>query len=129
MQTEADVAETEANEVARSQLETGDGDDESLDHGHDQDDAGSDAFDAESDLDDDNVDAAVDPVFRRQVAQALQVTDPLEEEQEDDSGFESAEESDWDDEQMLAVDERLAEVFRQQARAKQRTSLKRPSLP
>ena len=116
------------------------------DEGDDEDDSGdSEGSDAESDASNDASDeeddplAPVDPAFRRRVAEALQVAGMLDDgttrpngksssseddsEDDDDDGSSSEEEL-WDDDQMLKVDEQLAEVFRQRAGTARKGNLK-----
>jgi DNA polymerase phi len=95
----------------------------------DEDDAGSASADEdESDdvaEDDDDDMAPVDPAFRQRVADALQGALMDIDGDDKDSDDESDEEV-WDDEQMMQVDEQLAEVFRQQAGSTtKRSDLKR----
>jgi DNA polymerase phi len=104
-------------------------DDEEHEHGPDcnhsdeedeDEDEDEDESDAESTASDDtDANAEVDPDFRRRVAEALKVSGVLDE-KEDGEGDDndSDDESVWDDEQMMKVDEQLAAVFKQQASSK-----------
>lgn len=91
---------------------------------HSDEDEDEDESDAESVASDDtDADAEVDPEFRRRVAEALKVSGVLDEKEDDEDG-DSDNESVWDDEQMMKVDEQLAAVFKQQASSK-KADLKR----
>ncbi|WVF67165.1 hypothetical protein IAT40_001911 [Kwoniella sp. CBS 6097] len=80
--------------------------------------------DDEEEADDDEDDMApVDPAFRARVAEALNVAG-MGVNEDADSDDEDEEEEVWDDEQMMKVDEQLAEVFRQQASGTKRSDLK-----
>lgn len=83
--------------------------------------------DEEMEDDDDEADAQVDPEFRRRVAEALQVagmgdgiTGAEEEDadEDDEEEDESEDEDAMDDEQMLALDEKLASIFKERTAAK-----------
>lgn len=67
---------------------------------------------SESENEDDEDDAEVDPEFRRQVAEALQVNGMAA---ADGSDSDSEDEVVLDDDQMMQLDEHLAKVFKAQA--------------
>ena len=80
--------------------------------------------DDSEDMDEEEAEVTVDPAFRQRVADALRVSGAADE--GDADGDDTDEESEeWTDEQMLEVDEQLADVFRQQAMASKRSDLKR----
>jgi DNA polymerase phi len=92
----------------------------------DEDEAESSGEDIEGDDDDDM--APVDPAFRQRVVDALKsagmaVEEDAEGDEDDDD--EDADSEVWDDEQMMKVDEQLAQVFKQQAGRTRRVDLKR----
>ena len=115
------------------------GSDEEVDSGDDSEVENSDS-EALSDEDEDDAEAVVDPEFRRRVAEALQVAgmlddgtnqkrprtddDSLSNPDEDSEDGSSSEEELWDDDQMLKVDQQLAEVFRQRAGTARKGNLK-----
>ncbi|EIW66554.1 hypothetical protein TREMEDRAFT_35002 [Tremella mesenterica DSM 1558] len=81
----------------------------------------------EEDEDDDDEEELppVDPDFRRKVAEALQVTDLLEDGVNGDNASDSSSEEEyWDDEQMMKVDEQLAAAFKQRAASNRKSDLK-----
>ncbi|KAG8933987.1 DNA-directed DNA polymerase, partial [Tulasnella sp. 418] len=94
--------ELEAMEVASSESESSD----------DQ----SDAEDGHEDDTEDTGDEEVDPELRKRIAQALNAQGMTEAEMEDGNvggtGEESEEEILMDDDQMMALDEKLADIFR-----------------
>ncbi|KAG8715114.1 DNA-directed DNA polymerase [Ceratobasidium sp. 394] len=76
----------------------------------------SESSDEEEEEDDSDDDAEVDPEFRRQVAEALQVNGMAPAEDDGDSDdSDSEDEVMLDDEQMMQLDEHLAKVFKSQA--------------
>ena len=94
---------------------------------HDEDDADGESSVHESESADDEANSTVDPAFRQRVADALHISGGAL--LSDVDSIDSVEELEaWDDEQMLKVDEQLAEVFRQQAATAQRTDPKREIL-
>ncbi|KAG8748741.1 hypothetical protein FRC10_000132 [Ceratobasidium sp. 414] len=77
---------------------------------------GSESSDERGEADDSDEDAEVDPEFRKQVAEALQVNGMAPAEDGDDSDdSDSEDEVMLDDEQMMQLDEHLARVFKSQA--------------
>jgi DNA polymerase phi len=82
--------------------------------------------DEDEDLDEEDATAEVDPELRRRIAEALQVNgaaaEPKEDEEEEDREEEEDEDSEdellMDDDQMLALDDKLAEIFKSQVQAK-----------
>ncbi|CAE6491505.1 unnamed protein product [Rhizoctonia solani] len=72
-----------------------------------------DSDDSEDDGDDEDEEVEVDPEFRKQVAEALQVNGMAA--VEDDDSEDSEDELLLDDDQMMQLDEHLAKVFRAQA--------------
>lgn len=83
----------------------------------DDDNAEDDEDDAESDdgedsgLDEDDAEAEVDPELRKRIAEVLQVNGAAEGDADDDDS-ESEEESLMGDDEMMAMDEKLVEIFR-----------------
>ncbi|WVR03854.1 hypothetical protein IAU60_000851 [Kwoniella sp. DSM 27419] len=122
-QLEQNVAETAAAEGS----DEGEDDDEEAEE-EDEEDEDDDEEDEESeddDVDEDEDDLApVDPAFRARVAEALQVSGMGVDENAQDGDSDEEDEDVWDDEQMMKVDEQLAEVFRQQASGTKRSDMK-----
>ncbi|KAK6907306.1 hypothetical protein I203_101296 [Kwoniella mangroviensis CBS 8507] len=124
----AQLEQTVADAAAESS-DAEDEDDEEVSENEDEDDEDEDQ-DAEqdSDIEEDDEDDLpdVDPAFRQRVAEALNVAglgvDDTNKDGDDDD--ESDEEEYMDDNQMMKVDEQLAEVFRQQAASTKKTDLK-----
>ncbi|GHJ85594.1 hypothetical protein NliqN6_1996 [Naganishia liquefaciens] len=108
-----------------------DEDEEDLEDGSDKDEDADmeEDSDGESDgdEDDDLANGDVDPEFRRKIAEALQVAGMAnagDEEQDGDEGDSEEDEDDadsiaMDDDQMLALDEKLAAIFKSQKTSKQ----------
>ncbi|WVW80105.1 hypothetical protein I302_102078 [Kwoniella bestiolae CBS 10118] len=119
-QTVADAAAESSDAEDDEEKEVSDGDSQEDEEDDDEEDESDDEEDDEDDLPD------VDPAFRQRVAEALNVAglgvDDADKEGDDDD--ESDEEEYMDDDQMMKVDEQLAEVFRQQAASTKKTDLK-----
>ncbi|KAG9099782.1 hypothetical protein FRC06_004852 [Ceratobasidium sp. 370] len=75
----------------------------------------SESSDEEEPDEDSDEDAEVDPEFRRQVAEALQVNGMAPADDGDSDDSESEDEVMLDDEQMMQLDEHLVKVFKSQA--------------
>ena len=134
-QLEQTVAEAAANaEEEEEEVEDEDEDEDDEDAEVSVDDAEEDEEEDEEDEEEEQL-PDVDPAFRKRVAAALQVSGMDEDGAADGSDSAESEEDEseeevWDDEQMMKVDEQLAEVFRQQATTTKKSSLKRAfSLP
>ncbi|OCF44480.1 DNA polymerase phi subunit [Kwoniella heveanensis CBS 569] len=115
------TAQLEQNAATAAAAEAEDDDEEESD-GEDEEGSGDDD-EAEEDDDDEDDMAPVDPAFRARVAEALNVAG-MGVNEDADGDDEDEEEEVWDDEQMMKVDEQLAEVFRQQASGTKRSDLK-----
>ncbi len=78
--------------------------------------------DEDDDIESDDANEEVDPEFRRKVAEALQVSGMADADAEDSDSKEDSDDDDisitMDDDQMLQLDEKLAEVFQQQRQGK-----------
>lgn len=68
----------------------------------------------------------VDPAFRQRVAEALKVSG-MDAGEDVEEGSEAESEEYWDDDQMMKVDEQLAQVFRERAAATSKNDMKRKS--
>jgi DNA polymerase phi len=121
----ASAASGEEEEDAASSPEEGNNDDEQPEEGTAGD---SPSFDDIEDDEDEDENPPVDPAFRQRVAEALGVSGvAVDDETESDASDGDSEV--WDDEQILKVDEQLAEAFRQQANTSKRSGLKREQFP
>ena len=138
-QTTAEAAADDGEDAVEDLLDMSDQADNDSDAGSDnsdeddeEDDTSSmSSFEDELDDDEDDAHAKVDPAFRQRVVEVLQISGMAvdgADEMDGESGPDSDEEEDdevWDDEQMLKVDEQLAEVFRQRANAGKKADFKR----
>lgn len=87
------------------------GSDEEMDDDEDDEDEDAESDDDEdSGLDEEDAEAEVDPELRKRIAEVLQVNGAAEGDADDDS--ESEEESLMGDDEMMAMDEKLVEIFR-----------------
>ncbi|KAG8691843.1 hypothetical protein FRC11_007809 [Ceratobasidium sp. 423] len=109
--SEDEGEEEEAAEAVAEMREGEDEDDDDDDSGGDSDEDSEDSGDDDSD---EGEEAEVNPEFRKQVAEALQVNGMAAIE-DDDSDSDSEDEVLLDDDQMMQLDEHLAKVFRAQA--------------
>ncbi|KAK7014985.1 DNA polymerase phi-domain-containing protein [Favolaschia claudopus] len=73
--------------------------------------------DSSENLDDGSSDGEVDPELRRKIAEALRVNGADAASQDEDGDDDASEEELMDDEQMLAVDDQLAQIFRMRENA------------
>lgn len=80
--------------------------------------------DEEEEEEDDEDLGEVDPAFRQRVAEALKVSG-MDAGEDVDEGSEAESEEYWDDDQMMKVDEQLAQVFRERAAATSKNDMKR----
>ncbi|ORY24385.1 DNA polymerase phi-domain-containing protein [Naematelia encephala] len=117
-QLESTLGQTAEAEQIVTDDEEGQSKGDDNEEAEDEDDEDDEMSSAEEDSDDDGS-TPVDPAFRARVAEALQVSgmalDGDNAADDDDDEDEESDEEVWDDEQMMKVDEQLAEVFRQQA--------------
>lgn len=82
--------------------------------------------DEEEEEEDDEALGEVDPAFRQRVAEALKVSG-MDAGEDVEEGSEAESEEYWDDDQMMKVDEQLAQVFRERAAATSKNDMKRKS--
>lgn len=82
--------------------------------------------DEEEEEEDDEDLGEVDPAFRQRVAEALKVSG-MDAGEDVEEGSEAESEEYWDDDQMMKVDEQLAQVFRERAAATSKNDMKRKS--
>lgn len=89
----------------------------------------SDDDDAERDSDDEDDDLEVDENFRNELLAALQANGVADEYDAKESDDEESEEELLDDDQMMAMDEKLADIFRLQGGGKKGKKSKFESFP
>lgn len=123
-QLEQSAAEAAANESAEESDEDADGDDAASDS--DGGEANEEDEDEEEDEEHDEALGDVDPAFRQRVAEALKVSG-MDAGEDVEEGSEAESEEYWDDDQMMKVDEQLAQVFRERAAAASKNDMKRKS--
>jgi DNA polymerase phi len=118
------VAQLEQSGAAQeAEEEDEDEDDDAEDDAEDDDDEDDSASSISIESDDGN--AEVDPEFRKRVAEALKASGMGVDE---DADADSDDESVWDDEQMMKVDEQLAAVFKSHAQGNKRADLKHAAI-
>lgn len=120
------VAQLEQSGAAQEADAEGSENDDDEEEDEDDDDDESDAASSIA-VESDDEDDEVDPEFRKRVAEALKVSGmaTADGEGEDDD---SDDESVWDDDQMMKIDDQLAAVFKAQGNSKKRSDLKHAAI-
>ncbi|KAJ3738836.1 DNA polymerase phi-domain-containing protein, partial [Lentinula detonsa] len=106
--------ETRDPTTEESSNEEMDEDEDEMDEGEDNDNVASDSSSDESDEEEDNDDVEVDEELRQKILEALSVNG-IDAANEDDD---ESDEEYMDDDQMMAIDEHLAEIFRSRVNEK-----------
>ncbi|OXH24380.1 DNA polymerase phi subunit [Cryptococcus neoformans] len=120
-QLEQSAAEAAANESAEESDGDADGDDAASDS--DDGETNEEDEDEEEGEEDDEDLGDVDPAFRQRVAEALKMSG-MDAGEDVEEGSEAESEEYWDDDQMMKVDEQLAQVFRERAAAASKNDMK-----
>ncbi|ADV20875.1 DNA-directed DNA polymerase, putative [Cryptococcus gattii WM276] len=120
-QLEQSAAEAAANESEEESDEDAEGDEAAS--GSDDGQASEEDEDEEEEQEDDEDLGEVDPAFRQRVAEALKVSG-MDAGEDVEEGSEAESEEYWDDDQMMKVDEQLAQVFRERAAATSKNDMK-----
>ncbi|WWC68679.1 uncharacterized protein I206_102613 [Kwoniella pini CBS 10737] len=119
----AQMEQTVADAAAASEGDNDEEDDDDMEEDDDEEEEAEQSEDEEEEEDEEEL-PEVDPAFRQRVAEALNVAGLGVDTADKDQEEESEEEEYMDDEQMMKIDEQLAEVFRQQAASTKKTDLK-----